>query len=336
MIFDVQSLLDQQEAIAQGIGQTLFISTVSTALALVLGLVVLSMRQGPWGIVRWVCRAYVEFFRNTPLLIHLYLLYKGLPYLGLTIDPVMCGIIGLSLQSAAYMTEIYRAGIEAVPRQQTESGLSIGLSRTEVLFSITLPQALRLILPPLGNQIVGVFKNSSLVAFITVPDIFFVVYEQSVTYFHYLEYFTLGLAVYMVLTLMTTAVVMGAERCVPWLFVQLEWALLTLPPLWQQFKHVLVTSSGVPTRFRMGAALPMLQPAPRYALMLSDEGMTSPLRSDDREPMPAELQVELTDVTQQVDALCSGVSGVLQATNSRAMQSPFAGVPAASEEGFGE
>ena len=325
MTFELQALLDQQEAIAQGVGQTLLISTISTVLALGLGLVVMSLLQGPWAFLRWVCRAYVEFFRNTPLLIHLYLLYKGLPYVGISLDPVMCGIVGLSLQSAAYMTEIYRAGIEAVPKQQTESGLSLGLSRVEVLFGITMPQALRLILPPLGNQIVGVFKNSSLVAFITVPDIFFVVYEQSVTYFHYLEYFTLGLAVYMVLTLMTTAVMMGAERCVPWVFVQLEWALLTLPPVWHQLKLALYPDAMLQPVYYLGSPAAR---ASRYDVQLNDQGVSSPLASVSENE---DVMAEVDDMALQVDRLCTGLH-----QQARSMQSPFAVTPTPNVPSAGE
>lgn len=230
MLFDTQALIAQQSALATGTALTLGVSLTSAAIALVAGLVVAMGRKSGRVWLERACDGYIQCFRNTPLLIQLYFFYKALPVVGISLDPILCGILALSLQATAYMAEIFRAGFEAVPQGQVDSGLSLGFSRSQVLLTIQLPQALSLVVPALSNQIIGLIKNSSLLAFITVADLFFVIYEQSVTYFRYLEFFSVGLLLYMAMTL------------------GVSWILRFLEPIIQ--------------RRLMGGAQPLLNPVP--------------------------------------------------------------------------
>lgn len=217
MSFEIAVLIEQQDAIRQGLLTTLAISMVSTILAIILGVLVAIGRKLPLPPLRWILQSYVQVLRNTPLLVQLYLFYKGLPHLGLILSPIICGILALSLQTSAYMAEIFRAGIESIPREQYEGGRSLGFSRRQTYLTVIFPQALGVILPPLGNQVVGLVKNSSLVAFITVPDLFFVLFKGGADEFRYLEFFTLGILLYMSLTLCVSLLFNVLERKIPFI-----------------------------------------------------------------------------------------------------------------------
>jgi polar amino acid transport system substrate-binding protein len=115
--------------------------------------------------------AYIEFFRGTPLLIQLYLLYYGLPNVGITLSPLLAAFLGLGMNYAAYEAELYRAGIEAIPKGQMEAALSLGMSRPLALRRIVLPQALRVAVPGVTNDFISLFKDSSLVSVIAMVEL---------------------------------------------------------------------------------------------------------------------------------------------------------------------
>jgi len=147
-----------------------------TALSVIAGLIVAI----PLGIARssklWYVRAlpyaYIFFFRGTPLLVQLFLIYYGLPQLGLELDPLPAALIGFSLNMAAYACEILRAAIGSIERGQWEAAASIGMSRAQTLRRAILPQAARPALPPLGNSFISLVKDTALAATIQVPELF--------------------------------------------------------------------------------------------------------------------------------------------------------------------
>lgn len=190
-----------QQAFLEGLLTTLKLSAMAAALALTLGFVMAFARVSKQGWLKWPAGVYVELFRNTPLLIQLYLYYRGLQSAGLSLSPEACGVLALSLYTGAYLTEVFRSGLLAIPQPQSEAGLSLGLSRFNVYRLILVPQALRLILPAIGNQLISLVKNSSLVAFITVNDLFLVIYKGAVDQFKPVEYFLEGAALYMSVSL---------------------------------------------------------------------------------------------------------------------------------------
>lgn len=155
----------------RGAVTTVELSVLAMALAVVAGLGVVWMRLYAVAPVRWLARAYVEVIRGTPLLIQLFLIYYGLPELGIRLNAFSAAILGLGLNYAASEAENYRAGIEAIPRGQMEAALALGLSRGQALRRIVLPQALRIVIPPVTNDFIAMFKDSSIVSVITMVEL---------------------------------------------------------------------------------------------------------------------------------------------------------------------
>ena len=155
----------------RGAVTTVELSVFGMALAVVVGLVIVLMRL--YGILplRLFARVYVEVVRGTPLLIQLFLIYYGLPQVGLKLNAFLAGVIGLGLNYAASEAENYRAGIEAIPRGQMEAAFALGMSRAQALRHIILPQALRLVIPPVTNDFIAMFKDSSIVSVITMVEL---------------------------------------------------------------------------------------------------------------------------------------------------------------------
>jgi len=155
----------------KGAGITVGISVVSMAIAVTLGLLLTLLRlYGP----RWtaaLATAYIEFYRGTPLLIQLYILYYGLPNVGITLSPPAAAFIGLGMCYAAYEAELYRAGIGAVQKGQSEAALSLGMSRNQALRWVVLPQAIRIATPGITNDFIALFKDSSLVSVIAMVEL---------------------------------------------------------------------------------------------------------------------------------------------------------------------
>jgi His/Glu/Gln/Arg/opine family amino acid ABC transporter permease subunit len=169
------------------------------ALAVGLGVALLSAVGGAVG--RGLVRAYVEVFRNTPLLIQIFIVYFGLPQIGLKLSPFLSGLSALTLYAAAYNAEIFRAGLEAVPRGQHEAARSTGLSGAQVAGYIIVPQAVRICLPALGNNLVSLVKNSSLVSTIGMVELMFVANDISFNNFRSFEIYGAAAVLYVVLVL---------------------------------------------------------------------------------------------------------------------------------------
>jgi polar amino acid transport system substrate-binding protein len=155
----------------RGAVTTVELSVLGMALAIVAGLVVVLARLYGPPPLPWLAQAYVEVFRGTPLLIQLFLIYYGLPEIGIRLNAFLAGIVGLGLNYAASEAENYRAGIQAIPRGQTEAGLALGMSRWQSLQHVVLPQALRVVIPPVTNDFIAMFKDSSIVSVITMVEL---------------------------------------------------------------------------------------------------------------------------------------------------------------------
>ncbi len=155
---------------AQGAFQTMWLSVLAMALAIPLGLALAVARlYGPRGVQR-LAGAYVEVYRGTPVLLQLYVLYYGLAPV-VSLDPRVAAVLGLGMNYAAYEAEVYRAGIQAVPKGQTEAALSLGMTVPMTLRRVVLPQAFRLALPSVTNDFIALLKDSSLVSVITVVEL---------------------------------------------------------------------------------------------------------------------------------------------------------------------
>lgn len=150
---------------------TIEISCLSMLIAVALGLLLALVRLYGVAPARWAAGAYIELIRGTPLLIQLYLIYYGLPNVGIRLNAFAAAVLGLGLNYAAYEAENYRAGIQSIPRGQMEAALSLGMTRLLALRRIIIPQAARLVIPPVTNDFIALFKDSSLVSVITMVEL---------------------------------------------------------------------------------------------------------------------------------------------------------------------
>ncbi|MHC1710274.1 MAG: amino acid ABC transporter permease [Methanomassiliicoccales archaeon] len=156
----------------KGLQTTILISVVSIILGFVGGILIGMCRISRNRLVYGASTVYVEAFRGTPLLIQIFLIYLGLPQLGIYVDsPLVAGLIALSLNSAAYQSEIFRGGVQSISIGQIEAARSLGMTYNQALFNVVIPQALRNALPPYTNEFITMIKDSSLVMTIGVLEL---------------------------------------------------------------------------------------------------------------------------------------------------------------------
>ena len=150
---------------------TLTVASGALVFALIFGLVIALMRISTWRLLRWPATAYLEFFRGTPALVQLFVIYFGFPDWGFQPSPLQAAIIGLGMNGAAYISEIYRAGIESIHRGQMEAALSLGMTPIKAMQHIILPQAIRTMLPPMTNFSIVLLKDTAIVFSIGVLEV---------------------------------------------------------------------------------------------------------------------------------------------------------------------
>lgn len=195
----------------EGAWLTVVISSTAMILALLLGMLIAVVSQSRSRFARGVVRGYVEVFRNTPLLIQLFIVYFGLPQLGLKLSPFLSGMTALMLYTAAYNVEIFRAGLEAVPRGQHEAARATGLSPFHEAIYVVVPQALRISFPALGNNLISLVKNSSLVSTIGMVELMFTANDISFNNFRSFEIYGAAAVLYVILILSLTRLLKFAE-----------------------------------------------------------------------------------------------------------------------------
>lgn len=150
---------------------TIQLSIISMAIAIALGLLVALGRMGQSRLLRLLLNGYVELFRDIPLIVQLLVIYFSLPSLGISLPAFWAGVLGLSLNLAAYLSEVFRASIISIDPGQREAGKSIGMSQAEIYRRIILPQAFRVALPTMGGYFISLLKDCSLVSFIAVNEL---------------------------------------------------------------------------------------------------------------------------------------------------------------------
>jgi polar amino acid transport system substrate-binding protein len=185
----------------QGALVTLEISVLSMALAIGLGLMLAVFRVFGPPLVAWPVIGFIEVIRGTPLLIQLFIIFYGLPSLGIKFSPLSAAVIGLGLNYAAYEAENYRAGIQSIPRGQLDAALALGLTRIQTIRKIVLPQAVRLVIPPVTNDFIALLKDSSLVSVITMVELTKMYDQLAATNYDYIGIGLLTAAIYFVLGL---------------------------------------------------------------------------------------------------------------------------------------
>ncbi|MBN9309230.1 amino acid ABC transporter permease [Devosia sp.] len=203
--FRFNALLPYTEEIIRGIGVTLQLTCLTMAIALVIGLFVALARMSGNGALRGVARVYVEGIRNTPLLVQLFIVFFGLPSVGIRLDAYLAAIIGLSINVGAYASEILRAGIQSIRPSQIEAGRALGMTAGQTFRSVVLFPAIKAIYPALASQFVLLLLATSVVSSLGVGELFHqAVFIDSRTYRSF-EAYTLITVTYRVLTLAVLA-----------------------------------------------------------------------------------------------------------------------------------
>ncbi|QUD87776.1 amino acid ABC transporter permease [Phenylobacterium montanum] len=198
--------------VTQGLVTTIYISAISIVLASLLAMVGAIAKLSQNGVALGVANFYTSLFRGTPLLMQLYMIYLGLPQLGIVIGPIPAGVAALSLCYGAYMTEIFRAGIENIPRGQWEAARALGIKPFDTLARIILPQAMRIIIPPTGNQFIAMLKDSSLVSVVGVWELMYLARTQGQTEFRHLEMMITAALIYWLLSMVLEVLQARLER----------------------------------------------------------------------------------------------------------------------------
>lgn len=170
--FDIELALENLPFILTGVPMTLTVSLIGMGMGLVLGLFIAMARSSRFKLARWPARIYISFMRGTPMLVFLFILYFGLPMVGIKLTALMAASLGFGLNSAAYIAEVNRAAINSIDKVQWESAKALNMSYFQTLRHIIFPQATRIALPPLTNIFMDVVKATSLTAVITVPELF--------------------------------------------------------------------------------------------------------------------------------------------------------------------
>ena len=183
-----------------GAWETLWLTATAMVFGLALGFVLAIMRRSRRAVLSGPAAAYVWFFRGTPLLVQLIVIYTGLPQAGIRFGVLASALIGLSMNEAAYLAEIIRSGLAAVPEGQILAGRALGLRELQIMRLIVVPQAMRIILPPLGNSVNGMLKATSIASVISVEELLRRTQELVQERFEVLELFSVAALFYLVLT----------------------------------------------------------------------------------------------------------------------------------------
>ncbi len=161
------------ETLLLGVEMTIIVTLGGFVVAVVLGMLGAMLRTARMLPARMVGTLYVDVFRAVPVLTQLFIIYFGLAELGVKLDPIPAAIIGFGINGGAYLTEVFRAGIQAVHGGQNEAALAIGMTRWQALRIIILPQAMRIVVPPLGNFAIGLLKDTSVASSVAAPELSF-------------------------------------------------------------------------------------------------------------------------------------------------------------------
>lgn len=169
--FNLPVLADSLPALLWGLLVTLQIGVTSILAGLAGGLFLAVSRLYAPSFFKLLIRIYIDIFRSIPLLVLLIVVYYALPFVGIRLSPFLSAVTALSLVSAAYTAEIFRAGIEAIPHGQFEASAALGLSNRHTMIDVILPQAIRVVIPPLTNNCINVMKDTALASVVAMPDL---------------------------------------------------------------------------------------------------------------------------------------------------------------------
>lgn len=205
----------------EGVENTLILSFFTVLFGTILGTLMAMARMSKFVPLKWLATAYIEFFRGTPLMVQLMFIFYGLPMIGVTFptvsfipdfDRFAAGVVAMSLNSCAYVAEIIRSGIQAVDAGQMEAARCLGFHHREAMALVILPQAVRNILPALGNEFVTIIKESSIVSVISIADLMFRAKGIIAKTYNSLECLAVVAIIYFILTFLGGRLIALMER----------------------------------------------------------------------------------------------------------------------------
>ena len=173
MMLDFSILTENWDMYIEGFLNTIYISLIGLVGSFVFGTILAVFRIAPLKLLNWIGTIYVEFFRNIPLLIIAFFLFTALPTIGIQLDGFQAGTLALIIYTSAFIAEAVRAGILSVPKGQTEAARSSGLTYIQTMRLVVLPQAIKIVIPPLGNQFINLVKNSSILTILAAGDLMY-------------------------------------------------------------------------------------------------------------------------------------------------------------------
>ena len=213
MEFDISLVSNSLPLLLRGALLTLEITALSVGFGLILGLILGLSQLAKTPLLRWPAKVYVDFIRGTPLLIQIFIIYFALPaIIGQRIDPFVAAVAACSINSGAYVAEIFRAGIQSIEVGQMRAGLSLGMTWGQTMRYIILPQAFKRIIPPLGNEFIAMLKDSSLVSVIGFEELTRTGQLIIAETYGSLEIWTSVAIIYLVMTLTITRLVSRLEK----------------------------------------------------------------------------------------------------------------------------
>ncbi len=210
-VFKPDPYLEILEFVPDGVMVTFEVTIISIILSFFVGLITGLGRISKNRIVNLIASTYVEVIRGIPLLVQLFYIYYAVGSLT-RIPPFFAAILAMTVCYGAYMGEVFRAGIESIDKGQTEAAMSLGFNKKQTMFYVILPQAMRTILPPVGNEFIALLKDTSLVSIIAVADLLRRGREYATSTFHYFETFTMIALIYLVITLLLSKFVSYMEK----------------------------------------------------------------------------------------------------------------------------
>ena len=196
----------------EGVGSTLELAFFTVLLGSVLGLFVAIFRRTKFWPLRIIMNIYVAFIRGTPLLVQVLIIVYGLPQLGFRLPRMTLCVIALVINSGAYMAELIRAGLQSVDQGQIEAADSLGMSSTQKMFNVVLPQAIKVTLPAVGNEFVAIIKESSVLYAVGVYELTYQAYKLASVNYRYIETLLVAALIYFVLTYVATKILGLLER----------------------------------------------------------------------------------------------------------------------------
>lgn len=195
----------------KGLLLTVELTAASLVIALVIGLLFALLKVSNVKVLEWIADVYIWVVRGTPLIVQIFILYYGLTTF-VELSPFQAGVAALAFHNGAYIAELFRGSIQAVDKGQTEAGRSLGMNRMLTMRRIILPQAFRRAVPPLGNQFIIALKDSSLVSFIGMQELFGVANTQGSNNFDFLTYYVVVAIYYLFVVLILTVIVNRIEK----------------------------------------------------------------------------------------------------------------------------